>query len=182
MNSKRQNAKLKTKKIALSAILIALSVIILYIGSLTQILDLTMIAVASLIICFTVIEMQGWYPYLVYAGTAILSLVLLPDKFSAIIYTIFGGIYPIFKEMFERRHRIVSWLLKFSFFNIAVFLAWVITVKLLALIVDESGLTILVFLVCNVTFLVYDIALTKLITLYLLKFRKLLGLKNYFKV
>ena len=34
-----------------------------------------------------------------------------------LLYLLFGGIYPIFKAMFERLHYIVAWVLKLSCFN-----------------------------------------------------------------
>jgi hypothetical protein len=86
-------------------------------GSIITVLDLTMVAIASLLIMLSVIEIGGGYPYLIWLVTGVLSMLLLPDKFGALLYLLFGGIYPIFKEMFERLHYIVSWILKFSYFN-----------------------------------------------------------------
>lgn len=44
-----------------------------------------------------------------------------------------------------------------------------------------SGFGWLVYLLCNGVFVLYDIASTQLITLYLIKLRKMLGLRNFFK-
>ena len=72
----------KTKKIALAAILSALGVLILLLGSIITVLDLTMVAMASLLIMLAVVEIGGGYPYLIWLVTGFLSLLLLPDKFS----------------------------------------------------------------------------------------------------
>lgn len=169
-----------TKKIVLSAILAALSVAVMYIGCLTP-LDYTAIAIASIAIVFAVIEMNGKYPFLIYAVTSILALLLLPNKSSALIYTMFFGFYPLCKAFFERRHYIISWILKFSLFNTCLLL--LITVATYILHLEETGLEfrIVTILLANVTFLLYDIAFTKLITLYLVKIRSKLKLKNYFE-
>ena len=45
----------------------------------------------------------------------------------------------------------------------------------------DLGFGWLVYLLCNGVFVLYDIASTQLITLYLIKLRKMLGLKNFFK-
>ena len=172
--------KTKTRKLALAAILSALGVILLYFGSIITVLDLTMVAIASLIIYFAVIELGSFYPYLIYAVTAILSLLLLPDKFAGAVYLLFGGIYPILKEFFERLHYIVSWILKFSVFNTALLL--LIAVSVYVMHVEDTGLGFnwVVFGLGNLTFLLYDIAMTKLISLYLVKLRRLFGFKDYF--
>lgn len=171
----------KTRKLAIAAILSALGVVILLLGSVISVLDLTAVAIASLLIMLAVIEVGGAYPYLIWLVTSILSILLLPDKFGALVYLVFGGIYPIFKAMFERLHYVVSWVLKFSCFNVMLILMILIGSYIMGL--QDMGLvfTLPVFALCNVTFLLYDIATTHLVTVYLIKLRKVLGLKNFFK-
>ena len=171
----------KTKKIALAAILSALGVIILLLGSIITVLDLTMVAIASLLIYLAVIEIGGGYPDAIWLITGILSLLLLPDKFGALLYLLFGGIYPILKAMFERLHYIVTWILKLSYFN--SILALLILLSEYVFHLPDTGLGFRggVFLLCNAVFLLYDLAATNLVTLYLVKLRSLLRLKNYFQ-
>ena len=110
----------KTKALTLSAVFSALGVVILSLGSLFELFDLTLTAVASLLIALAVIEIGSFWPFLIYAVTGVLSALLLPNKFPAVVYILFGGLYPIFKEMFERQHSmLIRWLLKLSFFNTA---------------------------------------------------------------
>ncbi len=170
-----------SKKIALAAILSALGVIILMLGSVFTMLDLTMVAMASLLVMLAVIEIGGFYPYLVWLVTGTLSLLLLPSKFPALLYALFGGIYPIFKAMFERLHYIVAWVLKLSFFNSMLTLLIFLSEYVFNLPDTDLGFGWLVYLLCNGVFVLYDIASTQLITLYLIKLRKMLGLKNFFK-
>lgn len=171
----------KTRKIAIAAILSALSVVILLLGSIITVLDMTAVALASLLIMLAVIEIGGAYPYLIWLVSGVLSLLLLPDKFGAVLYFAFGGIYPIFKAMFERLHYIVTWVLKFSCFNVMLIIMIIVIKFVLGLPDTGLGFTLPVFALCNFTFFVYDIATTQLVTLYLVKFRKMLGLKNFFK-
>ncbi len=172
----------QTKKIALSAILSALGVIILLLGSIITVLDLTMVAMASLLVILCVIEIGGAYPYLVWLVTSALSLLLLPDKFAALLYLLFGGIYPILKAMFERLHYVISWVLKLSAFNTMLTLLIFLCRYVFHLPdTDDLAYSPLVYLACNVVFVLYDFAVTQLVTFYLVKLRKMLGLKNYFK-
>ena len=98
-------AKRKTnfdKRMVVAGVLVALSVIILYLGSAIEVLDLTMSAIVSLLVVVIVIEMGYNYAWLTYLATSILSLLLLPQKTPAIFYTCFMGFYPIIKSYVER--------------------------------------------------------------------------------
>ena len=68
----------------------------LYLGSMVEVLDISMAVIASLICVFAVIEYGKGYPWLIFSVTAILSLLLLPNKFPAVVYGCFMGFYPIF--------------------------------------------------------------------------------------
>ena len=91
----------QTKKISIAALLSALSIVVLYIGSVFEVLDLSAAAIASIAIVFAQIELKNPYPYLIYAVVSLLALLLLPSKFSAMVYVCFGGIYPMVKELAE---------------------------------------------------------------------------------
>ena len=184
-NSSRLNT---TKKIALSATLSALGVIFLAIGSFIEVLDLSSAAIAGFVIAIAVIELRGQYPVMMYFVISILSVLVLPNKYPALFFIFFGGFYPIFKAYVERFHYIVAWVVKFSLFN--TFLAFMIlAIKFLITkgFIPEienndlfENFKIIVFIVANFVFLLYDIAMTRIINLYIIKIRKLIGLKNYF--
>jgi hypothetical protein len=180
-----------TKKLAVASLLSALGVVILMIGSFIQVLDLSSAALAGFVIVVAVIELGKYYPVLMYFVISVLSAVLLPNRFPALLFIFFGGFYPIFKAYIERFHYAVSWTVKFSMFNI--FLAFIIlAIGFLA----EAGFLpplennnlydflgnfkIIVFAVANFVFLLYDIAMSRIINLYIVKIRAMLGLKNYF--
>ena len=55
----------KTRVLSLCSIFSALGVIILYMGALIEMLDLSVAVVASLLVIITVIEIGGIYPWLV---------------------------------------------------------------------------------------------------------------------
>ena len=176
---KKKNVRSGTKKLALSAVLCALGVVMLLLGSVISALDLTMVAFASIFIFFAVLEMGNPYQYLIYATTSMLSILLLPDKFAAFLYLIFGGIYPILKRFFERLPNVISWVMKLLYFN-AVIAAMVLGSKYL-FGVDEEALEISLFVLGNAAFIVYDVAMTRLLTMYMLKLRKKLKIEKFFK-
>lgn len=150
------------------------------VGSVVETLDLSAAAIASLLVAVAVIEAGGAMPFLVYLVTGTLSALLLPNKFIAAVYLLFAGIYPIFKAAFERRHYAVSWLLKFSFFNTSLLFIIAVTAYVMKLDGD-IGFSAPVFVFGNLVFFLYDLAFTKLVTLYLVKIRAWLKLGNYFE-
>jgi len=165
------NSKKKTKYIAVSAILSAMGVVLLYFGSLIEVLDLSMAALASMLVIFAVIEMGGIYPFSVYFVTGLLALILLPVKLPAVYYLIFAGYYPIIKEKLERLHFVLEWIIKIVVFNIA-FVAVLLISKYVFAIPDETKFMMTaIYILGNIVFVIYDIALTRLITFYNVKLR-----------
>ena len=81
----------QARKVAIAALISALGVVILYIGSIITVLDLTTIAAASMLVVLAVIELGGAFPWLVWAVTGILALLLLPNKEVSMFYLLFGG-------------------------------------------------------------------------------------------
>ena len=169
----------KTKKLTVSAMLAALGVVLLYLGSLVDVLDISMAAVVSLCAVFAVIEYGGAWPWLIYLVTGLLSLLLLPNRSPAVLYLLFFGYYPILKEKLERRSRVVSWVLKELVFQLA--LALMLAIGHFFLNMSEGAEPLYYYasfaLIAEIAFPVYDIALTRLITLYLVQLRKRLRLK-----
>lgn len=176
---KKNNLKSNTKRLAVSAVLSALSIVVMLIGSVTGFLDLTMVAIASIFVFFAILEMGSPYQYLIYVTTSLLSMLLLPDKFSAILYMAFGGIYPMLKQQIEKLPRVFSWILKVVYFNV-ILIGSTLCAKYLFNVNGEE-LTVMLFIVGNAAFTVYDIAMTRLITYYLLGLREKFRIEKYFK-
>jgi len=156
-----------------AAILVALGVVLLSLGALIEVLDLSMAAIASLCVVFAVIELKGKYPYLVYLGISLLALLLLPVKTPCVLFALFAGYYPIVKALLERRFsRPVSWFFKILIFEVALGLILLICVKLFFLIeITWHPWYFAIFPAGAAIFLLYDVALTRLITAYLYRLR-----------
>lgn len=174
-----REGKKVTRRLAVSAVLAALGVVLLLLGSLVQVLDLSMAAIASLLVVFAVIEIGGKYPILIYLVTSVLSLLLLPVKTAALIYFVFAGYYPILKAVLEGRlSKPVAWGLKAVIFCAAVTVGLFSAGKLF--LMDLSWIFAnWWFLLCLLpVFVLYDIALTRLISAYLGKWRARLRLPD----
>ena len=163
----------KTRRMTVCAVLCALNVVIMYLGSVIEVLDLTASVVASLACIFAVIEMGGHFPWLIYAVTGVLGAILLPfPKTVALIYVLFSGYYPILKAHFERLPRALAWVVKLVVFNVALTGLVILSVWVFRIPEALFSANVFVYLLGNVTFVIYDMALTGLITAYLRVWRK----------
>ncbi len=175
----RAQRQLKVKKMVLSAVFSAISVVILWIGGILGDLDLTFAAFSSLIIVLSVVEMGTGYAFLVYCVTSTLCLILFPTFFITPMYVLFVGIFPIIKYYFEKLNKLVAFLLKIGFTNLmlAVLLylgSYIFGIK------DDTAAWIIILL-GNIAFVLFDYALTGLVAIYEAKIRKKIGIKKMLK-
>lgn len=142
-------------------------------------------AVAGVLIVFVVVEIDKKWAFGVFSAVAILAFLLVPDKEVAMMYIAFFGYYPIIKAVLEGRMPVaLSWIVKVLIFNLAMVAAYLVLIYLMGISVDEIteyGIIAVPMLLGagTVTFIAYDIALTRIITLYMIKWRKYF--KRYFK-
>ena len=167
----RAERKKATKRLSVCAILAALGAALSWLGSLVGVLDLCTPLIASLLLVPIVIEYGRGYPWGVWLSTAILSLLILPNKSPAAIYLVFGY-YPILKAYLERLPLFSCRLLKQLLF-IAVDLALVFGSNAIVGVEESmppwytAALVIGGYLTLNLT----DLALTRLISAYIFKYR-----------
>ena len=170
---------MNAKKISFCAIMCALGCAILYLGSLIEVMDMSMAAIASFLVVICMIEMGGYAPVLVYASTSLLSFLLLPNKTVVLIYLMFFGFYPIIKKHLEKLGRIWSLVLKLVTFNTLLFLYMIIAEKLLHISLEPVEFYLVILL--NIIFFTLDFALTVFVTAYVVKYRKRLQIDRFFR-
>lgn len=169
MRSRKQKT---TLRLTLSAVICALGVVLLWLGGLIQIIDLSMAVLVSMLVVFAVIELRGKYPFLIYAVTSVLSFLLLPANAAGMAYVLFAGYYPIIKALVEGHLPLpAAWAVK-----LAVFCAGVAGALLLSefvLLWDLSFVWAHWYLLFALPpiFVLYDVALTRMISAYLLRWR-----------
>ena len=170
------------KRIVVCGVLCALAVLILYLGAMIEVLDLSMSAIASLLIVLIVIEMGHSYAWMTYIAVSILSVVLLPQKLAAIFFAVFMGFYPIVKSYIERiRSVVVCWGLKLCVANAALFGAYFIIKYFIPEEMDTELMMWTLYVMALAAFVLYDIAISKLITAYFYKFRDRLKIYKLLK-
>lgn len=168
-------------KVALGGVTAALSLILMFLTSLVPFGTYAFPAFAGILLVLLVINLGYGYAAAVYFATAFLSFLLLTDKEAALYYTAFLGFYPIIKSLIERiKTRIVQYAIKLILFNACITAAFFIGVSLLSVPKESFELFGIylpwVFLIpANGFFLIYDLCITKLVTVYFLKWHNKLN-------
>lgn len=169
----------RTICLALAALLSALGVVLLALGSFVEVLDLSVAALASFFCIYAVIEMRGGYPWMMWVVTSGLAFLILPQKSPALFY-FFLGHYPMIKALTERLPRPLSWVVKLVWFHLSGALAFLGFHYLFAPGVPLDGRLwywILLYLGALAGFILFDIALTRMITFYLVRLQKRMGIR-----
>ena len=158
--------------------LAALGVVLLLLGSMVEVVDISMAVLASLLCVFAVIEYGGGAPWMIFSVTSILSLILLPQKTPAVMYLLFFGNDPILKEKLEKQRRVVSWILKEAIFHASLVLMLFLSKWLISTPDSNPWMLYGAFvLLAEIAFPLYDIALTRLISFYIFKIRNRFRIK-----
>ena len=152
----------------------ALGVVALYLGSVIEVLDISTAVLASVMCTVTVIEYGKGAPWSVFLVTSLLSLLLLPNKFPALLYAVFFGYYPIIKEKIEKiRSMLVQWIIKLFIFASATALTFFIASIFTINVEIPAGVIfkVLFAALILITLVLYDLALTKIISYYIIRLR-----------
>ena len=176
-------------KTALGAMITALSVVIL-IPSAVQVFVYTLPAMAGMLTMLAVVEIDKKWAIGSYVAASLIGLLFVANKEAVVYYVAFFGYYPVVKALLESKMpRVAEYILKFLIFNVSIVLSGVVLVKVFGMpyndllgIDGESAfftkyaLPIMLGM-GNVVFILYDVALTRLLTAYVLvwqkRFRKL---------
>ena len=162
---------MKSRHIAESGILIGATLVILYATSILPISTLSVLTLASCLIPISIIRLSIRDAILVYISSSLLSFFILPIKMF-IYYALFFGIYGIIKYFIEKLNKIpLEILLKLISFNILLCLIYFIAINFLGNIVIKFPLYLL-WIVSQIAFIIYDYALTLIISFYLQRLHK----------
>ena len=178
----------ETKKIAMSALLVALGVVFMTAGAYIEALDLTAAALSSVIMVLVYIEIGAPYTYLVWLLTSLLGFVFFPGSAVWLEYFLVFGIFPILKAYIEKLPRPTWLLIKVSYANITFLVLFWLMENLLGMPFDTGesifGITgkpliVFVWLIMNIAFFAYDMLLSLVARIYVYKYRG--RFKNFFK-
>lgn len=168
----------KTKQIALGGVLAALAVVLLTLGGLIPIGTYIAPMVAALPLVILLAELPGSLCLGWYCIVALLGVLLCPDKETAFVF-VFLGWFPLAKPGLDRLPKLPGLLCKLLIFNAstaALYALLILVFRLDALVQEakETGLVMLlvILLLGNLSFLLFDVLLGRLTVLYRIKHKK----------
>ena len=154
--------------------MVALGTAFMIIGAVIEVLDLTVCALASMLVVFIFLEIGSYYPWLVWVCTSLATGLLYPASLIWVEYALIFGVYPLIKAYIEKLPR-WSWIIvKLVYANAVIWALFFICEKLLGvpLFTDEARwMRILTYILTNVAFLAYDLFITVMVRFYYDKLR-----------
>ncbi|MGM9629805.1 hypothetical protein [Butyricicoccus sp.] len=155
----------KTRRLTFCAIMTALGVLLLMMGSMMPGMRVAFTAIAGVVAALAVVQGNLAYGLLTVVATAILSALIVPAKEIALLYATFFGPYTLVKNLIERLHKLpLEWVLKLLFCGIVAMLLFTFADSVLAMVPAVLASHIWLFLpVVLVVFAAYDIVFSKLI-------------------
>lgn len=175
----------QSSKCALGGVVAALSLVFMISVAVAPFLTYALPAAAGAFIIFIVIEIDKKWAFGVYCVVAALGTALVPDKETAVMYLAFFGYYPILKAIIESKTPlVVGWILKILTFVFTMSVSYYLMMKFMGVTLEETesfgkfAVPILLGM-GSAAFALYDVALTKFVALYTLRWRKYF--KRYFK-
>ena len=160
---------------AYPAILSALALVFVYLGSVAPTGSWGIVAAAGLLPAAAVISIGLKAGFLCWATAALLAFLFVPDKFCALLFGVLFGLYPMVKSLVEQlRKKPVEYVLKLAFFNAAFTIIYLTMAAAVAASIPQTlGRSMwILYLTANVVFLMYDYGFSRLIALYVARVQR----------
>lgn len=185
--TRRSGTRNATRRMVTCAILCALSVVMLGIGTVLEIIDLTAAAMAAVIVLLVYLSYGARYALLSYAVTGVLGVMLMPQSLAVWSYVGLMGYYPVIKSRLDKFPRVFGWLVKLLLFVAVMAVCLVIfhflvfggegslTDSFLRLFDEEEGKTLMAWAVLGLslfTYVIFDLMLDRLRIVYEIRFRR----------
>ena len=161
---------------------VALGTAMMIVGAVIEVLDLSVCALASMLVVFIYLEIGSYYPWLVWICTSLATALLYPGSIIWGEYALVFGIYPLIKAYIERLPK-WSWLIvKLLYINAVVWILFLVCEGLLGIPFfgeEGIGMKIAVYVLTNIAFVAYDFFITVMVRFYYDKIRP--RFKNFLK-
>lgn len=147
---------------ALSGVLSALAIVLMWIGALSGLGTYASPLLAGVILLPVGMMLGKKYHWLSFVTVALLSCLLSADWEQNLFFIALFGWYPIIRPKLEPIRSPFRTLVKLAIFNIAAVAAELLVMRLIAPQSEKSWILILLLLLGNVTFLIYDFVLPRM--------------------
>ena len=175
----------KSLRVAVCGLAAALSVTLMFFGGVVYVFAYAVPMLLGLISVMIKKTFGTPSAVFVYVAVSLLSLILVPEKESVMMFVLFFGYYPIIRESFEKiKSKVIRYVLKLILFNASLTVIELICVFIFGIPFFEdgvfsAGLLIGFAAVMNFVFVMYDFLLRMFLILYEKKIEK--RIKKYIK-
>lgn len=170
------NKFLDAKRVSINGIFAALAVILLFFATVLPTSRISLFVLSSFFVSVIILEygvLNGWTFYIV---SSLVAFIVVPSKHELFPYAVFFGLYGIIKFYIEKIDGIVlEYVLKIAFFNVSLTSAVIFVKEFFFEAVRVDFPWLVVILILQVVFVIYDYVYTLFIQWYKNKIRKLLG-------
>ncbi len=163
---------LKAKDITLGGILIALTIITLYLNLIIPINTFAILTISSCYVPIAIIKDNIKLGILVYVASSIIGFLIIPLNIM-IPFVLYFGIFGLVKFYIEKLKNLpLEIILKLAFSNLMLFLGYFLFTSFVGPINFKLPLWMLLILL-QFVFIIFDYALTLIITSFITRFNKI---------
>ncbi len=171
----------QSMKLAFCGVIAALSTVLMFLTGLAPTATLALPAIAGCLLIPVVVEAGLAWGAGVYGVCCVLSFLLAPDREAFLFYLLFFGYYPVLYAVLGRiRGRVLRYAAKLLVFNAAIALEVLLSVYVLGVPMESFFILgwigpVVMWLLANAVFILYDLALDGLILQYYRRLHPRLG-------
>lgn len=173
-------------RVALGGIVSALCLMCMFLAGIMPMFYLILPMIAGILLMIIAEEVNKSWAWLTYVSVSILSIFITADKESALVFIMIFGHFPILRLYLEKiRLKILRWFIKLAIFNICAVSFFYTTVFIFGIdqmLEDMNDFgkygAVIMLVLCNIVFVLYDLNLYMLYYLYKKKFMPLLKRKK----
>lgn len=167
--------KASIKQLSLAALISALITVILILGTFLDILDLACVSLSAIIIAVMQNILTRKYIYLIYTVSSALSLILIPLRSCSLMFVFFFGYYPVLRKEIYRyiKTKKLCLFILFAVYNLSMALLFTVFKSIFGIYNEPAFMYIILIIVSNVFFFVFELLMSRIHILYEYKIKKL---------
>ncbi len=175
-----------TFKVSLGGVISALCIALMLLSSILPVGTFAFPAFAGMLLTVITVELGQKWGWLVYLSISLLSFFLLSNKEAMIYFVFFLGFYPILKSNIEKlKSKFLQYIIKFAVFNICAIVSFFLGIFVFGIPKESYNLFNIylpqVFLILgNLFFVIYDRAVTVIVSSYINIWRKKIKGNKFF--
>lgn len=158
----------KVRNTAYSSVIAALISIIIIIGGFFDMLDLVCASVASLIIHIVYTEVGAKRAIMIYAVSAILSLIVLPMRSCPVYYATFFGYFPVIRAYLTKKIKLkwLSYSLLLLLYNLVMVALYTVFAGIFGITEEPVYMYVALLISSNLFYICFDMLMGRIMILY----------------